>query len=63
MIKLSYFLEKIKDVKPSDLFSVFPMAVAWLIKPVYRKKYENAWLVCEEPAEARDNGYHFFRYI
>jgi CDP-glycerol glycerophosphotransferase len=63
MIKLSYILDRIRDVKPSDYLSVFPMTAAFLMKPFYKKKYAGAWLVCEEPAEARDNGYHFFKYM
>lgn len=63
MIKLSYLLDRIRDVKPSDYLSVFPMVVALLIRPLYRKRYEGTWLICEEPAEARDNGYHFFKYM
>lgn len=63
MIKLSYLLDRIKDVKPMDYLSVFPMTVALLIRPLFKKKYKGAWLVCEEPAEARDNGYHFFKYM
>lgn len=63
MISLKYFTAKLRDVKPADLLSAFPMAAALVLRPFYRKRYENAWLVCEEPAEARDNGYHFFKYM
>lgn len=63
MVKLSYLLDRIRDVKPNDYLSVFPMTAALLIKPFYKKKYAGTWLVCEEPAEARDNGYHFFKYM
>lgn len=63
MVKLSYLLDRIRDVKPDDYLSVFPMTAALLIKPFYKKKYAGTWLVCEEPAEARDNGYHFFKYM
>lgn len=62
-MKLSYFFEKIQDVKLGDMLSAFPMLTALILKPFYRKKYSGAWLVCEDPAEARDNGYHFFRYM
>lgn len=63
MISLSYLLDRLKDVKLEDYLSIFPMTVALLIKPFYKKKYRGTWLICEEPAEARDNGYHFFRYM
>ena len=63
MIGIKYLLSRIKDVKLSDYFSVFPMAIALVIKPFYNKRYNGSWLVCEEPLEARDNGYHFFKYM
>ncbi len=63
MIKLAYFVNRIRDVKLKDYLSVFPMTVALIAKSFFKKKYEKAWLICEEAAEARDNGYHFFRYM
>lgn len=62
-MKISYFLKRIQDVKVRDLLATIPMLAALILKPFYRKKYSDAWLVCEDPAEARDNGYHFFRYM
>ena len=63
MIKLSYLLDRIRDVKPADYLSIFPMTMAMLLRPFFKNKYRGTWLVCEEPAEARDNGYHFFKYM
>ena len=63
MITLHYFQKKIRDVSWEDLASVFPMIIAWVLHPFYRKKYKNAWLLCENKEEAGDNAYHFFRYI
>ena len=63
MNRIRYFFERIKDVKINDYLSVFPMTLALLLRPFYRQKYKGTWLVCEEPAEARDNGYHFFKYM
>ena len=63
MIKLSYLFDKIKDVKFMDYISVLPMTLALVIMPLYRKKYSGAWLICEEPSEARDNGYYFYKYM
>lgn len=35
-----------------------------LVKTIYRKLYKlNIWLICEKTNEARDNGYHLFKYI
>ena len=63
MISFHYLINKIKDVKIKDYFSVFPMITALILKPFYRERYQGTWLICEEPYEARDNGYHFFRYM
>lgn len=63
MIKLKYFLERIQDVRFIDYVSVFPMIAALILRPLYKKKFKNAWLICEEPAEARDNGFYFYKYM
>ena len=61
MISFKYFLKKIKDVKTSDIKAIVPMMAALLVFPFYKKNYKDTWLICEEPKEARDNGYWFFR--
>ena len=61
MISLKYFLTKMKDVKGRDIAALLPMTVALIASPAYKQKYKDAWLICEEPKEARDNGYWFFR--
>jgi len=63
MISIRYMLERMRDVKIEDYLAIFPMITAVMLKPFYKKKYEKAWLICEEPREARDNGYHFFKYM
>lgn len=63
MISIGYILDRIQDVKLADYLAIFPMIAAWTIKPFFKSKYQNAWLICEEAAEARDNGYHFFKYM
>lgn len=63
MIYFKYFLERLKDVKIRDYASVIPMTIALIAKPFFKRKYQKIWLVCEEPAEARDNGYHFYKYM
>ncbi len=63
MMKISYLVERLQDVKLKDWLSIFPMFLALCLRPFYRFRYADTWLVCEEPAEARDNGYHFFRYM
>lgn len=63
MIDIKYVLDRIKDVKLQDYLSLFPMMIALTIRPFYKRKYQDLWLICEEPKEARDNGYHFFKYM
>lgn len=58
-----YFLSKIKDVRFSDMLAFFPMALAAVTAPLFRNKYRNTWLIGEADSEARDNGYHFFRFM
>lgn len=61
VIKFEYFQTKIKDVKISDILAAFPMMFAALVSPLYKKKYCETWLICEEKNEARDNGFWFFK--
>ena len=63
MISFSYFKKKLKDVSIGDLCALGPMSAAFLAKPIVRKKYRKLWLICENENEARDNGYHFFKYM
>lgn len=63
MINIHYFAKKIKDVSVKDLLAAGPMLLAWILSPIFREKYRHVWLVCEYPKEARDNAYHFFRYM
>lgn len=63
MISFKYFFYKLKDLKISDLFAFFKMLVAVILIPLYKKKYNGAWLICEEPYEARDNGFVFYKYL
>lgn len=62
-MNFDYFLKKMKDVSPSDICAMLPMVTALALTPVIGYKYKRIWLVCEEPAEARDNGYYFFKYM
>ena len=59
----SYFLKRLKDVSLSDLFAFFPMMVAILLYPFLRNKYKDFWLIADRAMDARDNGFHFFRYM
>lgn len=59
---LKYFFHKIKDVEFKDYIAFFLLGIAIIIKPFF-KQFEGCWVVCEAPLEARDNGYHFFKYV
>lgn len=61
MVSVTYFLNKIKDVRPRDCFAVFPMLGALALSPFYKRRNRDTWLVCERCDEARDNGYWFFK--
>ena len=58
-----YFFKKLKDVKFADILSGGKMLVALVQVPFVKKKYSGVWVVCETTMEARDNGYHFFKYM
>lgn len=60
-------LDSIKYVKLSDLLAPFifimVLPIALLFKLINKIKGKNLWLVCETGTSARDNGYHFFKYV
>ena len=62
-MNLNYYLRKSKDVRGRDYLSFFPMIFALICSPFCAGKYKDVWAVSERPDEARDNGYHFFRYM
>ena len=63
MVNAKYFLEKMQDVKTKDYLAIFPMLLALVLYPLYKKRYKTWWLICEEKKEARDNGYWFFKHM
>lgn len=56
-------ISKARDAKFRDYLSVFPMLVGLVASPFYKKKYKDTWGISERKNEARDNGYHFFKYM
>lgn len=60
---LKYYLRKAKDVKWKDVISAFPMMGSVICTPFVGKNYKQIWAICERKGEARDNGYHFFKYM
>lgn len=60
-------IESIKYIKISDLLApfiflimIFPSLIFRIINKMRKK---NLWLVCESGNTARDNGYHFYKYM
>ncbi len=61
-------LQTIKDkILKRDSFIVYLIAktLRLLLLPIAKFKFEkkDLWLVCERGTDARDNGYHMFRYL
>lgn len=64
-------MKKIKDsfkyIKFSDLLApllfIIALPFSLILRLVNKWKNRELWLVCEEGKYARDNGYHFFKYI
>ena len=58
-------INKLKKVKLVDLLGFFILIFAFPCSIVVRFMTKNKpiWLVCELKDTARDNGYHFFKYI
>jgi CDP-glycerol glycerophosphotransferase (TagB/SpsB family) len=57
------FLKRLKFVHRKDLIAIFPMIASFIVSLFVRHRHRNVWLICERKAEARDNGYWFFKYI
>ena len=45
------------------LFCLVIFYPIWRIAKVLFPKYRDVWIVSERGSDARDNGYHFFKYI
>ena len=60
---LKRFFSKARDAKISDYLAFFPMLTGRIASLFCKKKYKDVWGVCERKTEARDNGYHFFKYM
>lgn len=61
------FLDSLKYLKIKDFVAVFEFFVlllpALLFKLINKIRKKDIWLICENSDAARDNGYHFFKYI
>lgn len=60
-------MSKLKIIKISDFIGVFIFLIVLPISIFYRLYLKifnkHLWLVCEDKNTARDNGYHFFKYM
>ena len=57
------FFQKLQRVKVGDIGHVFLFGLALPVSLVYRLFRRDMWLICDNKNEARDNGYHFYRYV
>lgn len=64
---ISKFFKSIKFIKLEDILAIFIfllVLIPSLIYKIYLKiNNKNLFLICEDKNEARDNGYHLFKYI
>lgn len=57
------FFQKLQRVKIGDIGHIFLFGLALPVSLVYRIFRRDMWLICDNKNEARDNGYHFYRYV
>lgn len=57
------FFQKLQRVRPADIGHIFLFLIALPISLFYRLGRRELWLICDNKNEARDNGWHLFRYI
>ncbi len=57
------FFQKLQRVKPRDIAHIFLFIIALPASLFYRLFRRHLWLICDNENEARDNGWHLFRYI
>jgi len=66
-VKMKKFFGKMKDLRISDLIAGLKFLIALVPSFVYKLylscKGRRFWLICEEPMEAQDNGWCFFKYM
>ena len=60
---MKYFFHQLKFVKFKDVLACFVFLLALPVALVMKIWRRNLWLVCERAAEARDNGYWFYKYM
>ena len=56
-------IDLLKQVHFRDVIHAWKLPVSLLAAPFVKQVRKNLWIVSEDPCEARDNGYWFFRYV
>ena len=60
-------IKRLKMIKFKDILSIFIFIIILPISLIYRLflkiRKKDLWLICEDKNTARDNGYHFFKYM
>lgn len=60
---MNHFLYQLKRVKVKELLQIWKLPIALVCALIYRIKHKDLWIICEDKAEARDNGYWFFKHV
>lgn len=60
---MKHFFHQLKFVKMKDILAIFVFLMALPVSWIYRHRRKCFWLVSERAAEARDNGYWFYKYM
>lgn len=64
---MTKIMKKLRYIKVTDVIAPFLFLIVLPISVVFRvinkMKKRTLWLICEDGLTARDNGYHFFKYI
>lgn len=56
-------LHQLKRVKFREFIQCWKLPIAAIVSLFFKIKHRHMWIVCEDPNEARDNGYWFYRYV
>ena len=64
---MNKIMDILKRIKISNILGVFIfiilLPITLIVKGINKLKGKEIWLISEEKDKARDNGYHFFKYL
>ncbi|MBQ9072387.1 MAG: CDP-glycerol glycerophosphotransferase family protein [Bacilli bacterium] len=64
---MKQILKNLKYIKLTDLISpfifIFVLPISIIFRVYNKLKKQKIWLICEDGYHARDNGYHFYKYL